>query len=136
MRIMNLVRESKIHKVKKREIRKTLLNYRWNIEILKTSSCLNETQVAEMIYKTGQDLNLRYGWNIWVPEEDLAFGMELYSALHYCTKQLEEEAKLSAMFESLLKKENLNTVVAATMENIQPRAGDNITSPLDPTSFL
>ena len=52
------------------------------------------------------------------------------------------------MFESLLTNENLNTVVAATMHNIQPRAGDNIkdftainmwykkgtTSPLDQTS--
>ena len=30
------------------------------------------------------------------------------------------------MFESLLTNHSLNTVVAATMENIQPRAGDNI----------
>ena len=30
------------------------------------------------------------------------------------------------MFESLLTNENLNTVVAATMHTIQPRAGDNI----------
>ena len=39
---------------------------------------------------------------------------------------LVETAKLSALFESLLTNHNLNTVVAATMENIQPRAGDNI----------
>ena len=30
------------------------------------------------------------------------------------------------LFESLLTNHSLNTVVAATMENIQPRAGDNI----------
>ena len=33
---------------------------------------------------------------------------------------------MSKLFESLITKENLNTVVAATMHNIQPRAGDNI----------
>ena len=37
-----------------------------------------------------------------------------------------EAAKLSKLFESLLNNHNLNTVVAATMHNIQPRAGDNI----------
>ena len=126
MTIMNLVRESKIHKVKRRAIWKTLLKHRWKIDILKTSSCLNETQVAEVIYKTGQDMNLTYDWNIWIPEEDQAFGTELYSALHYCPEQLIESAKLSELFQSLLTNQSLNTVVAATMANIQPRAGDNI----------
>ena len=37
-----------------------------------------------------------------------------------------EAAKLSALFKSLLTKHSLNTVVATTMHNIQPRAGDNI----------
>ena len=37
-----------------------------------------------------------------------------------------EAAKLSKLFESLITNENLNTVVAATMHNIQPRAGNNI----------
>ena len=53
-------------------------------------------------------------------------GMKLYSVLHYCPEKLIEAAKLSKLFESLITKENLNTVVAATMHNIQPRAGDNI----------
>ena len=124
--IGNLVRESKIHKVERREIWKTILKYRWNIDILTNSPCLNETQVAEVIYKTGQDLNLKYDWNLWIPEEDLAFVTELYSALQYCPGNLVESAKLSVLFESLLTNHSLNTVVAATMENIQPRAGDNI----------
>ena len=42
----------------------------------------------------------------------------------YC--QLIEATIPSSFFESLLINHNLNTVVAATMENIQPRAGDNI----------
>ena len=124
--IMNLVRESKIHKVERREIWKTLLKHRWDIEILKTSSCLNETQVAKVIYKIGQEMNLKNDWSLWISEEDQAFGTELYSIFHYCPEHLVEAAKLSAFFESLLNKENLNTVVAATMQNIQPRAGDNI----------
>merc|ERR1712004_647379 len=56
----------------------------------------------------------------------MAFGIELYSALYYCPEELVEAAKLSKFFESLITNENLNTVVAATMHNIQPRAGDNI----------
>ena len=82
MTIMNLVRESKIYKVERREIWKTLLKHRWNSGILKTSSCLNENQVSEVIYKTGQHLHIKYDWNLWISEEDLAFGTELYSMLH------------------------------------------------------
>ena len=126
MTIMNLVRESKIHGVNNMKVWKTLLKHRWDIEILKTNSCLRETQVADAIYRSGQDLNLKYDWNLWIPEEDLAFGTELYSALFYCPKQLVESAKLSVLFESLLTNQSLNTVVAATLHNIQPRAGDNI----------
>ena len=37
-----------------------------------------------------------------------------------------EAAKLSFFFKTLLTSHSLNTVVAATMHNIQPRAGDNI----------
>ena len=95
-------------------------------ETLKTNSCLSEIQVAEVIVKTGQDLKLKYGWNLWIPEEDMRLGTELFSAIHYCPEHLIEAAKLSKLFKSLISTENLNTVVAATMHNIQPRAGDNI----------
>ena len=37
-----------------------------------------------------------------------------------------EAAKLAALFESILIEENLNTVVAATVHNIQPGANDNV----------
>ena len=126
MTIMNLVRESKIHRVAKTKVWKRLLKHRWNIEIMKACPCLKETQAAEVIYKTGRDLKIKYDWNLWIPEEDLPFGIELYSALHYCPERLVEAAKLSALFTSLLTNKSLNTVVAATMHNIQPRAGDNI----------
>ena len=70
-------------------------------------------------------MNLSYDWNLWIHEEDIRLGTELYSVLS-CPAELVEAAKLSKLFESLITNENLNTVVAATMHNIQPRAGDNI----------
>ena len=126
MTIMNLVRETKKQGVREDQVWTILLTNRWNMEILKTDPCLNETQILKVIHKTGEELNIAYSWNLWIPEEDLTFGTELYSALHYCPGKLIEAAKLSALFESLITNHNLNTVVAATMHNIQPRAGDNI----------
>ena len=126
MAIMNLVRESKIKRISKGEIWKSLLSHRWNIEILRSNSCLNDSQVAEVISKTGQDLKINYDWNLWIPEEDIRFGTELYTVLQHCPAKLIEATMLSKFFDSLITNENLNTVVAATMHNIQPRAGDNI----------
>ena len=74
-----------------------------------------------MILKTVQELNLDHGVNTWVPEEDLAFGKELYS-IFKCQIPVVEAAKLSQLFRHLLTNHKLNTVVASTMHNIQ--AGD------------
>ena len=87
---------------------------------------MNESQRIDVIYKTAQDLKIDYDTNLWIAEDDLKLGIELFSALHYCPEHLVEAAKLSKLFDSLITNENLNTVVAATMHNIQPRAGDNI----------
>ena len=113
--IMNIVRESKVQKIDGSKVWKTLLNHRWDIEILKTNSCLNDGQLFEVIYKVGQDLNLINGSNLWswIHDEDLSFGIELFSALHYCPEKLIEAAKLSKLFESLITNHSLNTVVAA-----------------------
>ena len=86
---------------------------------------MTENQTAEMIYKIGQDLNLNYGSSLWIPEEDIRLGTELYSVFS-CPAKLLETVKLSKLFESLITSETLNTVVAATMHNTQPRAGNNI----------
>ena len=127
MTITSLMRESKILKIHESEVWKTLLKHRWNIAFLKTNSfCLNENQREDVIFKTAQDLKIHYDTNLWIPKEGLRFGIELFSTLHYCPEHLIEAAKLSKLFESLITNENLNTVVAATMHNIQPRAGDNI----------
>ena len=90
--------------------------------------CFAEKAQSLEFYKTGEDLNVVNGLNIWnwFSDNDLGFGVELFSAIHNCHDNLIEAAKLSKLFESLITNENLNTVVAATMHNIQPRAGDNI----------
>ena len=123
---MSLVRESAMKEIHEGEVWKTLLKHRWDIDFLmKTNSCcLNENQRFQVIYKTALDLKINYD-NHWIREEDLRLGTELYSVLS-CPAELVEAAKLSKLFESLITNENLNTVVAATMHNIQPRAGDNI----------
>ena len=123
---MFIVRQSKLHGIGKSQVWRTFLRNRWSTEILKTDSCLSGDQVEHVIIKTAEDLDLEVGWNLWIPEEDLAFGIELYSALYYCPKKLAEAAKLSILFRYLITNQSLNTVVAATMHNIQPRAGDNI----------
>ena len=126
MTIINLVRESRKKEINKNEIWQTLLQHRWDIAILKTNPCFSESQVSELIFKTVQDLKIKYDWNLWIPEDDIRLGTELYSVLHYCPENLVETAKLSKLFESIITKKNLNTVVAATMHNTQPRAGDKI----------
>ena len=124
--IASLVRESKIKGIRESEVWKTLLKHRWDIDFLKTNApCLDENQMFEVIYKTAQNLKINYGYH-WISEEALRLGTELFSAIHYCPENLIEAAKLSKLFESLITDENLNTMVAATMHNIQPRAGDNI----------
>ena len=123
--IASLVRESRIKGIRESEVWETLLKHRWDVDFRKTNTlCLDENQTFEVIYKTALNLKINYG-NHWIREEDLRLGTELYSVLS-CPAELVEAAKLSKFFEFLITKENLNTVVAATMHNIQPRADDNI----------
>ena len=76
-----------------------------------------------MVTDVAQELNLTIGFNGWIPGSDLRLGAQLFSAINYCPENLVEGAKLSIFFESLLTKHNLETVVAATMNSIQPRMG-------------
>ena len=109
-----------------RDIWRSLLGNRWRIKNIKESNCLNENQVAEVIYETGKEHKLRYDVSTSVPEEDLAFGIQLYAAIHSCPDHLVEAAKIFHFFETLISNKTLNTVVAATMQNIQPNADENI----------
>ena len=88
--IISLVRESKVRRVDDSQVWKTLLKHRWDVENLKTNSCLDNNQILGVIFKTGQSFNLKTGssiWN-WISDDDLAFGLELFSALHYCPESL------------------------------------------------
>ena len=68
--IMSIVRESTIKGIHESEIWKMFLKHRWDINILKTnSSCLDETQRFQVIYKTALDLKINYR-NHWIREED------------------------------------------------------------------
>ena len=70
MTIMSLVRESKVEGIHESEIWKTLLKHRWDTEILKAnSSCLDENQRFEVIYKTAIDLKIIFYNNHWISEE-------------------------------------------------------------------
>ena len=71
-------------------------------------------------------LKITFDWDTRVQEEDKKFVQELYLILLSCPDQLIESAKLSAFFENLLTTNHtLETIVAATMHNIQPKASDN-----------
>ena len=102
MTIMYLVRQSKKLKVNANKVWRTLLKHRWDFEILKTNPCLDEDQIATVIFKTAKELKILYSWSLWIPEEDLTFGTKLLSALHYCPENLVEAAMLSKLFESLI----------------------------------
>ena len=59
-------------------------------------------------------------------DDDIAFGIQLYSVVHYCPDHLVEAAKLFHFFENLIYNHSLDTVVVATMNTIQPKASDSI----------
>ena len=128
--IMRLVQESKIYNLSQGQVWKDLLKHRWADEILKRASpCPNETEIASMILKIQHKFGLELGMGTWVTEkkEDLAFGTELLSALHFCPDHIVETVKLSVFFENLVNNQNLKTLVAATIHNLPPRASGKIT---------
>lgn len=125
--IMNLLREGKKRKVSKEDILGSVLKHRWSPEILNSGSyCLSEEREYQVIANTAYDFKLTIWHDSWIPDEDLRFGAKLYSFIHYCPKHLGESAKLSRFFEYLLHDHSLDTVLAATMNSIQPRAGGTI----------
>ena len=90
-------------------------------------SCLNEDQIADVIWKTFKDLKIHFEWDLRIQEEEKKQRDDLYILLLSCTSQQIESAKLSAFFENLLMtNHSLETILAATMHNIKPRAGNNI----------
>ena len=91
--------------------------------MIEKSSCLGKSQELEVITKAAQELKLAIGYDSWVPQQDLAFGFQLYSTVHYCPSTPAEAAKLSLFFGNILTSHNLKEVVSATLQNMQPKAG-------------
>ena len=104
----------------------SLLKQRWTEDTITDDPCLTETDEDSAIRLVAKELGLAHGLATWVPEEDLAFGLELLSILRYCPSHVVEAVRLSMFVESILTNHNLNTLIAATVHNIQPRAGDNV----------
>ena len=63
----------------------SLLKNRWSKEILEDAICLDESQEHEVNLEAAQELDIVTGYDSWVPEEDLSFGLQLYLSIHYCT---------------------------------------------------
>ena len=84
--VMNLVRESKKKKLSQKKLTRTLLEHRWSYDIVQNSPCLDENQEYDVIRKTAEELNLVQDIHAWAPEEDLAFGIELYLVIQNYVK--------------------------------------------------
>ena len=123
--LVNLVQTSRLED-KTEDLRITTLKQRWGLDNLKSSPCLNDVAITEQIDQIKTKLNLDYKEYDWIPDEDLEVGLELYSYLHYCQSQVVEAAQLSVFFEALLSNHRFGTLVASTMNNIQPRVGHNL----------
>ena len=121
---MNLVRESKKKKLSQKKLTRTLLEHRWSYDIVQNSPCLDAKQEYDVIRKTAWELGLVHRVKSWIPDEHLAFGIEL-SSMMMCPSHLVEAAKMSLFVEHLLTNHNLNTLVAATLHSIQPNANNN-----------
>ena len=126
MAAMNLVQQSRMNNVDEKELWNSLLKHRWGEDILKYSPCLAQYEEATLIGNVARELNLTHGISSWVSDEDLELGLELYSSIQNCPLLCVEAAQLSVFNKPLLIRHSLTDVVAATMHNIQPRAGENI----------
>ena len=123
--MVNLIQKSRLQN-KTEDLQKIILQRRWTQEILTTSPCLGKTGVSSVINDVKKELNLEYKEYDHISDEDIELGLELYSYLHYCQRGVVESAELSVFFEMLLTNHSLETLVASTMNNLQPRVGENV----------
>ena len=92
--IVNLVQTSRLQN-KTEDLQKIILQRRWTQEILTTSPCLGKTGVSSVINDVKKELNLEYKEYDHISDEDIELGLELYSYLHYCQREVVESAELS-----------------------------------------
>ena len=102
IKALNLVQESRMKGIDERHIWRTVLKHRWDKALVKGDPCLDIGEVAEVIDRSKKDLNLVFITHNQIDQEDLVFGMELYSALHYCPDHLMEAKQLLFFFGNLL----------------------------------
>ena len=126
MLVMSLVQKSKESNLSEELVLGAIMKYRWTKEIILDSPCLSENQMFDVIYGAGHNLHLNIGYTPWIRDNDVGFGIELYSVLHYCPNYVVDAAKMFVFFEHLLTHHSLETVIAATMNNIAPRADKRI----------
>ena len=101
--VLVLVREARKHKVSERDIWNSVLKQRWNINTLgQKKGYLSGDEVYQKIIKAAQDLNLTISFDSWIPEDDLALGAQLLSAIKYYPHNMVDAAKMSVFFEFLL----------------------------------
>ena len=123
--MVNLAQTSRLQN-KTDLLRNEVLNQRWSVEILKEKPCLDDKKAEFVINQTMERMNMDYKKHPDISDEDIELGVELYSYLHYCEKKMVEAAKLSVFFVKLLTDHSLETLVASTLNNIQPRVGDKL----------
>ena len=125
--MMNIVREWRKQKISENDMWAVVLEHRWSSGILSQESpCLKGDKVHQLILDIAHDQNLTIWLDGWIPDADLILGTKLLVVILHCPDHLVEAAKLSFFFKTLLTNHSLETVVAATMNSIQPRAGDTI----------
>ena len=123
--MVNLAQTSRLQN-KTDLLRNEVLNQRWSVEILKEKPCLDDKKAEFVINQTMERMIMDYKKHPDISDEDIELGVELYSYLHYCEKKMVEAAKLSVFFVKLLTDHSLETLVASTLNNIQPRVGDKL----------
>ena len=123
--MVNLAQTSRVQN-KTDQLRNEVLKQRWSSEILATEPCLDDRKAKFVINHTREELTLDYKKYEEISEEDITLGVELFSYIHSCEKKMVEAAKLSVFFEKLLTDHTLETIVASTMNNMQPRVGDKL----------
>ena len=123
--LINLAKELKRHSttIGEAEVWTTLLKYK---EIFKGAQ-LTEYQIANVIFNTAQELKFDFGICTWLSDdESVELGFQMYEGLLYRPDHQEEAKRLFSFFESLLMDHSLSTVVAAAVNNLETKVGNEI----------
>ena len=108
------------HKLQAESLWETLLRHRWSNKILRNSSPSLTEETKDLVLRdVNKELRLTYSEAV-LSDDDLLLGTKLFFVLHYYLHTLEESAKLSIFYDDLLRKQNLRTIVQATLDNVLP----------------